>query len=154
MAASLALLACADDRAPPNVAAAPQPSPVAAAPKMSPAPTSVSYSGTTLRVEGTDYPRPAGVRECAPHVCVPGPANSTLSIAKGVLLVGVRPGNETAARARLAALGLPMQRELTGGRTLLIAVPALFEAQWLAALASEPAFEYVEFDGVVTTQNR
>lgn len=144
IAATPALVACADDRAPRTVAAAPKMSSSAA----------VAYVGTTLRVDGADYPRPAGVRECGPHVCVPGPSNSTLTIAKGALLVGVRPGSESAARARLTALGLSIQRELSGGRTLLIAVPALFEAQWLAALSKEPSLEYVEYDGVVTTQNR
>lgn len=118
------------------------------------APAVVSYSGTTLRIEGTDYPRPAGVRECAPHVCVPGPSNSTLTIAKGALLLGVRTGDAIPARARLTALGLTIQRELSSGRTLQIAVPPLFEAQWLAALSKEAAFEYVEYDGIVTTQNR
>lgn len=144
IATSLALFACADDGAPRTVAAAP---------KMT-APAVVSYTGTTLRIEGIDYPRPAGVRECAPHVCVPGPSNSTLAIAKGALLLGVRTGNEVAARARLTALDVTIQRELSGGRTLQIAVPPLFEAQWLAALSKEPAFEYVEYDGVVTTQIR
>ncbi len=139
-----ALVACADDRAPRTVAAAPKMSSSAA----------IAYVGTTLRVDSTDYPRPAGVRECSPHVCVPGPTNTTLTIAKGALLVGVRVGSESAARARLTSMGLSIQRELTGGRTLLIAVPPLFESQWLAALAKEPSFEYVEYDGVVTTQNR
>lgn len=108
------------------------------------------YVGSKLVVRGVSYERQPSLRLC-PFVVVTLPndtvCDADLPLYKArELLLAFKPGQEDAGLQLLSQMGLnTFERR---GR-LFLAVPALFEAQWLQALEREDVFEFVETNGVM-----
>lgn len=83
----------------------------------------VRYRGTTLQVEGNDYPL-----DGAASVSVPGR-----------LQVRLAASRREAAVARLRDFGLSLEGDPAAG-TVRVVVPEGYETQWRQALSMEPAF--------------
>lgn len=104
---------------------------------------SVSYQGSTLVVDGQNYPRPATL--------------PNRGFAPGRLLLSPEMGHPISEiETLLARLGLRIERALGGNPPIgwLIAVPAGYEQQWQAALMRQPAVMSVDLDGRMTIQPR
>jgi hypothetical protein len=101
----------------------------------------VSYSGTTLVVDGQSYPR--------------GTPPTHRGYAQGRVLVSPVSGRPTSEIEQLIArLGLRIDRALGGTPPIgyLVTVPEGYELQWQAALMRQPAVLSVDLDGRMTTQ--
>lgn len=120
----------------------------------------VNQDGTTLIVDGRPYERRRNLYLCNDGVCV-APA-SRAQYATGEVLVHFTKADAPEVTAMIAGLGLSIiaEKDLATGYSLQIAVPPLFEEQWVQILSNQPLitaaytndFLYLATPGAPTTR--